>query len=117
MDIFINPPFWWFFCITSSMEETFNVSSAHCLTLADVLVDEITSRERVGRVEEILEQIKTWTTENQLLQIGVVLKKSGRQIIIGRVVQLNDTSLLIYVDDKKSVEHFRINEIDSIIPV
>jgi hypothetical protein len=67
-------------------------------------------------MEKLLEQIQIWTKENRLLQIEVVLKKQGRQIILGRVVQVNDNSFLIYIDDKKNVEHYMINEIDSIIP-
>ncbi|MBE4909685.1 hypothetical protein IMZ08_16705 [Bacillus luteolus] len=63
------------------------------------------------------EQIQNWVNNNQLLYIEVVLKKVGRKEVLGRIVQFNGESLLIYKEDTKMVEHYLLNEIDNIVPV
>ncbi|QOR66824.1 hypothetical protein IM538_01080 [Cytobacillus suaedae] len=63
------------------------------------------------------EKIQSWVNNNQLVYIEVVLKKIGRKEVLGRIVQFNGESLLIYKDDTKMVEHYLLNEIDNIAPV
>ncbi len=68
-------------------------------------------------MEMFNEQIQNWVNNNQLLYIEVVLKKVGRKEVLGRIVQFNGESILIYKDDTKMVEHYLLNEIDNIEPV
>lgn len=68
-------------------------------------------------MEMFYEQLKGWVQENQLLRIEVVLKKIGRRQILGRIVQYNEESVLIYMDDTKTVENYLLNEIDNIVPI
>jgi hypothetical protein len=65
----------------------------------------------------IYEQINKWVDENRLLYINVVLDKKPTKTIIGRILSFNEIekNILIYVEDNKSVENIKINEIDEII--
>ena len=56
--------------------------------------------------------------ENRLVHIEVVFKKVGRKMIVGRIVQYNqkEKSLPVYNEDRKTVEHIMMNEIDDISP-
>lgn len=69
-------------------------------------------------MEKMIEKIQQWEKEKCLLRIKVVLKKKGAHILVGRIMSFNldDMSLLIYLDDAKKVEHYTLNEIDDIVP-
>ncbi|MBM6616291.1 hypothetical protein [Bacillus suaedaesalsae] len=69
-------------------------------------------------MEKLMMEIQQWEKEKCLLHIKVVLKKKGRHILVGRIVNFNqnDMSLLVYLDDAKIVEHYNFSEIDDIVP-
>lgn len=69
-------------------------------------------------MEKLIERIQQWQKENCLLHIKVVLKKKGRHILVGRIMNFDSTdmSILIYLDDQKKVEHYKFSEIDDIVP-
>ncbi|KAA0548774.1 hypothetical protein FZW96_06860 [Bacillus sp. BGMRC 2118] len=69
-------------------------------------------------METLMQKIQQWEKDKCLLHIKVVLKKKGRHILVGRIVNVNvrDRSFLVYLDDAKTVEHFHFSEVDDIVP-
>jgi hypothetical protein len=67
-------------------------------------------------MDEYITKFYEWINVNQLLIIEVTRHKQRRQTILGRLVQFDSInhSILVYLDDTKSVESFTLNQIDHI---
>jgi hypothetical protein len=67
-------------------------------------------------LDEYISKFHEWITVNQLLVIVVTIQRRGRKTIVGRLVQFDtiNHSILVYLDDSKSVECYTFNQIDHI---
>jgi hypothetical protein len=69
-------------------------------------------------MEEQYELFDQWIIEKRLVLIEAILEKTGRKILLGRLLHFDhrQNQLLIYDDDHKKVHCVRTNEIDHISP-
>jgi hypothetical protein len=68
-------------------------------------------------LESLIDQIHRWVKEKSFMRIEVVIKKVGRNTIMGRIMQFDRDSLLVYNEDEKKVDHIMIHEIDDILSI
>jgi hypothetical protein len=62
--------------------------------------------------------LRAWSETKQLVSITTLRYKSGRSVIMGRILQYNpeQNDLLVYDDDRKVIHHLTFTEIDDIQP-
>ncbi|WP_078434716.1 hypothetical protein [Metabacillus halosaccharovorans] len=67
-------------------------------------------------MEEFFAQVEVWRQNNTLLRVVFTKRKVGRVTFSGRIIQLSQdqSQLLFYNVDSKSVFSLEVNEIDDI---